>query len=499
MDRSLMTLRLAESRRPAVLRAPRAALGIAAVLAAIVFGTALGAQSGRPGATPPVTEVVPGPGTTWSLAAVGDAIITRRIASFENEGDPRFARMVQIIRGADAAFLNLEISLFRLSEFTGWPEVETGGNWELGPPEAAHDLKAMGFDLFNRANNHTTDYGVEGMRLTNRLLDDAGIVHAGSGLTLGQASRPGYFDTPKGRVALIGLATTFTPMSRAGEGRDDVMGRPGLNALRVDRRYTADAETFQSLRTAAARLGLRLPEDSRAPFRLFGRRIEPGVSNRLVETVNSRDEARILREVRNAAHMADYVIVNSHSHEPGNDSVEPPEWLRVFVKKCLDAGGTTFMIHGPHQVRGIEVYKGKPIFYSLGNFVFQNETIDPMPADHYERFNLPDTALASDLYDARFKGGTSGFPSSPVWYESIVAVPTFKGPQVSEMKLYPIELGHKAPRSQRGTPRMADEATGQKIIERMTRLSADFGTMIRFENGVGIWRASAPPPTSAKP
>ena len=226
--------------------------------------------------------------------------------------------------------------------------------------------------------------------------------------------------------------------------------------------------------------------------------IEPGGSNRLVETVNPRDEARILREVRNAANMADYVIVNSHSHEPGNDSVVPPEWLRVFVKKCLDAGGTTFVVHGPHQVRGIEVYKGKPIFYSLGNFVFQNETIDPMPADHYEQFDLPDTALSSDLYDARFKGGMSGFPSSPVWYESIVAVPTFQGTQVSEIRLHPIELGQKAPRSQRGTPRMADEATGRAIIERMTRLSADLGTTIRFENGVGIWRAPLPQPTNAK-
>jgi hypothetical protein len=272
-----------------------------------------------------------------------------------------------------------------------------------------------------------------------------------------------------------------------------------LNALRVDRKYTADAETFQSLRTAAGRLGSRLPQDTRAPFRLFGTLIEPGTSNRLVETVNPRDEERILREVRNAANMADYVIVNSHSHEPGNDSVEPPEWLRVFVKKCLDAGGTTFVIHGPHQVRGIEVYKGKPIFYSLGNFVFQNETIDPMPADHYEQFDLPGTALASDLYDARFKGGTSGFPSSPVWYESVIAVPTFRGTQVTELKLYPIELGHKAPRSQRGTPRIADQTTSRTIIERLTKLSSAFGTTIRFENGLGTWRASAAVPTSAKP
>jgi hypothetical protein len=464
-----------------------------AAVAAAVFGVALAAQS-----VPPA-DVLPGPGTRWSLAAAGDAIITRRISAFDNDGDPRFKRMAAIIRDADAAFLNLEISLFRLSGFKGWAEVENGGNWELGPPEAAHDLKAMGFDLFNRANNHTTDYGVEGMRLTNSLLDDAGIVHAGSGMTLGQASRPGYFESAKGRIALIGLATTFTPMSRAGEARDDVMGRPGLNALRVDRKYTADAETFLSIRTSAQKLGVRVPADPQTGFRLFGTLIEPGASNRLIETVNPRDEARILSEVRNAANLADYVIVTSHSHEPGNDSLEPPEWLRAFVKKTLDAGGTSYIVHGPHQLRGVEIYKGKPIFYSLGNFVFQNETIDPMPADHYEQFGLPGTALASDLYDARFKNGTSGFPSSPVWYESVVAVPTFQGREVSEIALYPIDLGQKAPRSQRGTPRMADEATGRKIIERLMRMSGEFGTAIRYEKGIGVWQATKNPPTSAKP
>jgi len=129
---------------------------------------------------------------------VGDAIITRRVFQFDNDGDPRFQQMTKVIRGADAAMVNLEISLFRVVDFRGWPEVEQGGNWELGPPEAAIDLKYLGFDLYNRANNHTTDYGVEGMRLTNRLLDSLQLVHAGSGMNLGDASRPGYLETPKG-------------------------------------------------------------------------------------------------------------------------------------------------------------------------------------------------------------------------------------------------------------------------------------------------------------
>ena len=431
-------------------------------------------------------EVLPGPETTWSLAAVGDAIITRRVAQFDNAADPRFQEMVRVIRGADAAMVNLELSTFRFSEFRGWPEVENGGNWEVGPPEVAEDLKHIGFDLFNRANNHTTDYGVEGMRLTNRLLDRLGVVHAGSGENLGAASRPGYLDTPKGRIAFIGLATSFTPMSRAGDPRPDMVGRPGMNALRLDRAYEADSATFESLRAAAAGLsGNPAPTGAAEQVRLLTQTVRKGTQTRTITTVNKLDEARILREIRNASTQADYVVVTSHTHE---STVVPPAWLTEWARKCLDAGATTYVMPGPHLLRGVEVYKGKPIFYSLANFVFQNETIDPMPQDHYELFGLPDTALASDLYDARFRNGTTGFPANAEYYESVIALPTFKGNTLIDLRLYPIELGHRSPRSQRGTPRLADEATGRRIIECLARMSAPLGTTIVYEGGVGRWR-----------
>ena len=478
------------------LRLPLAACSFALALAA---GAILLAQSGR-GPAPPApvpAEAIPGPTTPWTLAAAGDAIITRRVMPFDTDTDPRFRRLVEIIRGADTSFLNLEINLFRMGEFKGWPEVENGGNWELGPPEAALDLKAMGFDVVNRANNHATDYGVEGLRVTTRLLDEIGLAHAGSGNNLGQASRPAYVESKAGRVAVIGLATTFTNMSRAGEARDDVMGRPGINALRVQRRFEADEATFAALAEASEKFGATRPNPN-APVRLLGAAVQKGAKTQVVEALNASDEARVLREVTNATNLADHVVVTSHSHEPGNDSLIPPPWLAVFARKCIDTGATAFVIHGPHQIRGIEIYKGRPIFYSLGNFIFQNETIDPMPSDHYEMFNLPNTALASDLYNARFEGGSTGFPSSPVWYESLVALPTFKGGQLIDLKLYPIDMQQKAPRSQRGTPRLADEATGRRILQRITELSAAFGTALRIENGVGVWRPSAPT-TSGSP
>jgi poly-gamma-glutamate synthesis protein (capsule biosynthesis protein) len=391
------------------------------------------------GLTPAVETVNPGPDETITMAFVGDVIITRRVKQFDDPRDPRFQKMVAIIREADAAFLNLEISLFRPSEFKGQPQAESGGNWELGPPEAAADLKFIGFDLMGRANNHTTDYGVEGMRLTNKLLDELGIVHAGSGMNLGQASRPGYLDTIKGRVALISFASSFTKMSRAGASRDDMVGRGGLNPLRIE-------------------------------------------EDRPLE----RDRERILHEIRNATMLSDFVIVTSHTHG-GNKNVEPPSWQPGFAKECIDAGAIAYVSHGPHQLRGIEIYKGKPIFYSMGNFIFQNETIDPIPADYYERYDLPPDKLAGELYDKRFEGGTVGFPSEAIWYESVIAAPTFSKGKLVDLKLYPIELNHKAPLSQRGTPRLVYGEVAEKVIKRLAELSEPLGCHIEYKGGIGTW------------
>jgi poly-gamma-glutamate capsule biosynthesis protein CapA/YwtB (metallophosphatase superfamily) len=439
--------------------------------------------------------VRPGPHQEITLALVGDAIITHRISQFDNPLYPQFQRMVSIIRNADAAFLNLELSLICFSDFKGWPEVENGGNWEVGPPECGFDLKEMGFDLMSRANNHTTDYGVEGMKVTDALLDRLGIVHAGSGMNLGQASRPGYLSTIKERVALISFASSFTRMSRAGACRQDMVGRPGLNALRLKRVFQVDSKIYKMLAQMAPKLGGKpAPKPSSSSLTIFaaespGSRIivVPGKEYKVVETPYSEDQERILRQVANASRLADYVIVASHSHQPGNKHVRPPDWLKVFAKQCIDAGASAFIVTGPHQLRGIEIYKGKPIFYSLGNFIFQQETIDPVPADFYEKLHLSDTALAADLYDKRYRGGTIGFPSSPIWYESIIAVPTFKDRKLINLKLYPIDLGQKEPRSQRGSPFLADEAKASKIIKHLAELSAPFGTKIDFKNGIGIW------------
>jgi poly-gamma-glutamate synthesis protein (capsule biosynthesis protein) len=290
------------------------------------------------------------------------------------------------------------------------------------------------------------------------------------------------------------MASTFTPMSRAGAARSDVRGRPGLNPLRVERRYEADPVTFEALRRAASQWGAQVPEDPQAPIRLFRTvSVQPGFETRVIATVNKHDEERILREIKNACKQADQVIVNSHSHEPGNNSPTPPDWLEELARQSLDAGAATFLMHGAHQLRGIEIYEGKPIFYGLGDFIFQEELYDPLPADIYEIYDLPETALVSDVEDARFidkDGKAKGFPSNSLWYESVVAVMTFEGSKLKSLELHPIELNRTAHRSQRGIPRIADEETGRKIIERLARLSEPYGTKITYQGGIGTWRPS---------
>jgi poly-gamma-glutamate capsule biosynthesis protein CapA/YwtB (metallophosphatase superfamily) len=431
--------------------------------------------------------------TPWTLAAVGDVIMNRTLMQFDHAGDPGFHEMAEQIRTADAAFMNLEQSIFRLQDFDGWPAAQNGGNYEVGSPETLRDLVDMGFNLFNRANNHSTDYGVAGMQATSRLMDEWGLVHSGTGENLGWASRPGYLDTAKGRVALIGMASTHTAMSRAGATAPEVQGRPGLNALRLSQRNEGSPETMAALRNAARAQGSNVSDNPGAAVRTFGTTVFPGSVDRVITSLNDEDRERVLAEVRNANDQADYVVVNSHSHEPGNGSETPPEWMVEFTHRAIDAGANTFVIHGPHQLRGIEIYQGRPIFYSLGNFIFQNETIDPMPADQRLRVGLPVTELAAGIYDRRFRvdetgNPTTGFPTSSEWYESVVAVADFEGDEVVQIRLYPIELGWKEPRSQRGTPRIAPEALGRKIIEHLADLSRPFGTEISYEGGIGVWR-----------
>jgi hypothetical protein len=157
----------------------------------------------------------------------------------------------------------------------------------------------------------------------------------------------------------------------------------------------------------------------------------------------------------------------------------------TFARAMIDAGADVFVGHGPHLLRGVEIYKGKPILHSLGDFIFQNETLLRLPSENYEPFELGATAHVNDFNDARYNFDKTGFPSDRLIWESVVAVPRFRGDQLTELALHPITLGFGKSRSVRGRPLFAEGELGQKILDDLVRLSAPMGTSITIRNGVG--------------
>ena len=96
----------------------------------------------------------------------------------------------------------------------------------------------------------------------------------------------------------------------------------------------------------------------------------------------------------------------------------------------------------PHELRGIEIYKGKPIFYSLGNFLFETETVDLQPYDAYLNKKLPRIPRLGAYMDDRSKMGTVGYGVLPEIWFSVMAAWDMEDGETTEIRLYPISPGH---------------------------------------------------------
>ena len=456
-------------------------LGCIALACALGLQPALASQSQS--AAAPAGEV--------TLALTGDSIITRKLSVYT---EPSFLTMIELIRGADAAFTNLEM-LFH--DYETYASHQSGGTYMRADPALAQELVWAGVDLVSRANNHTGDYGPEAIRLTTKHVREAGLVQAGVGETLSEARQPYFLETPKARIGLVSCASTFPPHSAAGESRGSIPGRPGLSPLRFTTTYVTTAEGLEQLRAAAAAAGIGGRGGGRGggaggrgggspSMTLFGNRIVVGDKPGTRTEPNDEDLKAIAAAVSQSARMADYTIATIHAHEGGmGGRTVPAEFLVTFARAMIDAGADVFVGHGPHVLRGIEIYKGKPILYSLGDFIFQNDTLDRLPAENYRQFNLGPEAGVADFNDRRYGADDSrGFPSDRLIWESVVAIPKFRGSQLVELALHPISLGFGKPRSERGRPMLADPELGKKILDDLIKLSVPFGTTIVERSGV---------------
>lgn len=434
----------------------------------------------------------------FTMVAVGDLIVSRPLTRYEHPG---FSDIVKILRDADITFGNMETLIFDIRKFKGSPEAEHGGAYHISVPELGPDLRAMGYNIVGRANNHTLDWGLEGMRETSRVLDESGIVHAGAGENLAQAGAARFLETARGRAALVSLATSFAPMARACDPAGEAPGRPGLNALRLAESIVVPPEMLESLRRVRDALpDYKAGETDPSRVVVGGATYKTGNKARYSYEADPRDVADILRNVRRGKQFSDFCIVTNHCHQPGNWSQEPADYEQSFAHKLIDAGADAYVGHGPHLLRGIEIYKGRPVFYSLGNF-FYDDLRTPVGADMFEAYGR-DPRVDTDAevtVDEEAKGypTAEGFVealSAPVYYQSVITVSRFEHNQLAELRLYPVELGYLKRFANRGIPQLVTGSQANAILERLKRLSEPFGTQIAIENDVGVIRLSQTSP-----
>jgi poly-gamma-glutamate synthesis protein (capsule biosynthesis protein) len=162
----------------------------------------------------------------------------------------------------------------------------------------------------------------------------------------------------------------------------------------------------------------------------------------------------------------------------------PADFVVEFARACIDAGAHAIIGHGPHLVRGIEIYKQRPIFYSLGNFIFQNETVDRQPADFYEKYGLGPEHHVVEAYAKRSGNDSLGFAVNPEVWSSVIAEWTLEDGRLAELTLHPIELGFAEPRHRRGWPRLTQQPDALRDLQRLSR---EFGTKLTIEAGTARW------------
>ena len=424
-----------------------------------------------------------------TFLAAGDCFITRRLPENGYEG---FEDLQKLIKSHDVRFLNLE-STFHNCE--GYPAAESGGTWAMSDPRTLDDIKKMGFNLFTTANNHSGDFGQGGILATVAHLKERDMVFSGTGENLGEASKPCYLETRHSRVALISCCAGNRKAPWAGDQTRNMPGRPGLNPVGIQEVYHVDKEHFDMVKELAkvSTVNREAEKSIRNGYTVpFPEGVLPLGSARFklddkcfVESFPAeKDMVRIEAEIREARLQADTVLVSIHSHYIDSyDNTKVPQFLETFCHRCIDAGADVVIGHGPHELQGVECYKNGLILYSIGNFLFETETVEFQPWDAYHNrgMDVVNTKVGAYMSD-RSKNDTVGYNVQwPIW-NSILFGWTMEEGKITQVQLYPIALGMEKKRSQKGVPVLNGS---EKKLRYLEEISACYGTKIRIEKGIG--------------
>ncbi len=438
-----------------------------------------------------------------TFALSGGCIVNRRFSVCE---DNRFLDLVKVIRAADVGFSHLEGTIAEGDQPEVFPAAESGWTWIRTPSTFGEELKWAGFNLVSHASNHSMDYMYGGLYATWANLKQAGLPYAGTGMSLKESRRPAYLETGKGRVALVSSSTSTADWARAADPIRDDRGRPGVNQIRQI--YLLDAAGAEALRADVRRMGWWITE--------VGDDLmvsPPGLHNTVTRyrvvadpsaavIADPSDVQANINAIKAARERADYVMFHVHNHE--RDAVGglaiPPQFIRDLAHQCIDAGADIFMAEGAHSLlRGVEIYKGKPILYDPGDlFKDGNSKTRPLweyywvqgrnPATGKAEFTTADSLVHENLSKLPIPTHPVGGYNTGKVLAVIVPVCRFdENGKLLEMRIYPA-VHLKDNNLVRGLPGLQTGEDAKRIIDYLAELSEPFGTKIEFEDGVGVVR-----------
>ncbi|MBI4330354.1 MAG: CapA family protein [Chloroflexi bacterium] len=261
---------------------------------------------------------------TVSIYAVGDVCVNRE------HPESIFTHTASAIGEADISFCQLEAVYAE----RGSPQVHSVGRLSAKPknPSNIAGLKFAGFDIVSLAGNHCLDFGYDAFFDTIDNLKGNGFTVIGVGKDLAEARQPAIIEKKGTRIAFLAYNSLVPEGFQAG------VDKPGCAPVRASTLY--EAIEYQ-----------------------------PGTPCRILTFANREDLEAVLGDIKKARGSADVVIVSLHAglhHVPA----VIPMYHKEVSHAAIDGGADLVISHHAHILKGIEVYKGKAIFYGLGNFAF---------------------------------------------------------------------------------------------------------------------------------
>ncbi|MBE5743505.1 MAG: CapA family protein [Clostridiales bacterium] len=422
-----------------------------------------------------------------TITASGDAMF---LADFPSSYDNDLQEISNFVNLGDVKITNLETNL---SKFGDFPNGYSGGTWLNTEPELFEYLLKYGFNYFGTANNHVMDYSYHGLLSTLEVLDKNGVYHSGTGKNMEEASAPSVIEVGDQKVAVFAVTADFETGSKAGYETKTMKGRPGVNYLSFNTYYQITPEMKKQLEEIAKysqingernlhiQGGFVLP-DGDGIF-TFGSVKFCSDGSRKSTECNKKDKERIVNSIRKAKEKYDYVVILVHCHNIKGDKHENvPEFLKEFCHACIDAGVSAVIGGGTHQLRPVEIYNGCPIFYSLGDFMYQGMRVPYLPADFMEKYGLDINATAYEGLMKRSKNGTIGLQKDKNNFLTVIPKMQFENGKLISLELMPTSLGFEREGDLNGLPYHAKGEDAKEIFDILNNLSAPYGSQLELEN-----------------